>query len=63
MAASVSKFRSPSNRLTMEMSKDAALTASIFSYVHRQTLFGRTVHLTDPTAQEPHTFTQTQGHL
>lgn len=33
VAAWVSKFRSPSNCLTMEMSKDAALTASLFNYL------------------------------
>lgn len=42
------------------MSKDAALTASLFNYVHRHTNIGRTVHLTDPTAQEPHVYTNSR---
>lgn len=48
------------------MSKDTALTASHFSYVLRNTgeiRTGRSVCLTDPTAQKPGIFTQTQGHL
>lgn len=48
------------------MSKDTALTASHFSYVLRNTgeiRTGRSACLTDPTAQKPDIFTQTQGHL